>query len=143
MLSINIETGNIFYENYNTNESMYDFLLRQQDDTKKIIHTTITYRLDISWMTSMLKLLINLIFWQTKTLNIFSTSLMTICCLVDKTQFPLGTRKLLKMYITDMTRYCQSLFCISFITIYERYKIEIGNASHIRDITCRKCQKSS
>ena len=35
MLSIHIETGNIFYENINTSESIYDFLLRQQDETKK------------------------------------------------------------------------------------------------------------
>ena len=28
MLSIHIKTGNICYENYNTNESIYDFLLR-------------------------------------------------------------------------------------------------------------------
>ena len=32
---IHIETGNILYENYNTNQSIYDFLLRQQDETKK------------------------------------------------------------------------------------------------------------
>ena len=44
MPSIDIETGNIFYENYNTNESIYDFLLRQQDETKKIIHATLTYK---------------------------------------------------------------------------------------------------
>ena len=44
MPSINIETGNIFYENYSTNESIYDFLLRQQDETKKIIHATLTYK---------------------------------------------------------------------------------------------------
>ena len=36
MLSIHIETGNIFYDNYNTGESIYKFLMRQQDDTKKI-----------------------------------------------------------------------------------------------------------
>ena len=29
MLSIHTETRNIFYENYNTNESIYDVLLRQ------------------------------------------------------------------------------------------------------------------
>ena len=42
MPSIDIETGNIFYENYSTNESIYDFLLRQHDETKKIIHATLT-----------------------------------------------------------------------------------------------------
>ena len=35
MLSIDIETGNIFYDNYNTNESIYHLLLRQQGETKK------------------------------------------------------------------------------------------------------------
>ena len=40
MLSIHIETENIFYDNYNTNESIYSFLLNQQDETKQIIHAT-------------------------------------------------------------------------------------------------------
>ena len=44
MLSIHIETGNISYENYNPNESIYDFLLRQQDETKNIIHAALTYK---------------------------------------------------------------------------------------------------
>ena len=43
MLSFHIETSNIFYNSYNTGGSIYDFLLRQQDDTKKIIHATRTY----------------------------------------------------------------------------------------------------
>ena len=42
ILSIHIETGNIFYGNDNTNESVYDFLLWQQDETKKILHATLT-----------------------------------------------------------------------------------------------------
>ena len=44
MLSIHIETRNIFYDNYNTNELIYSFLLNQQDETKQIIHFTLTYR---------------------------------------------------------------------------------------------------
>ena len=44
MLSIHKETGNISYENYNPNESIYDFLLRQQDETKNIIHAALTYK---------------------------------------------------------------------------------------------------
>ena len=44
MLSIYIETGNIFYGNYNTNESIYCFLLNQQDETKQIIHDTLMYK---------------------------------------------------------------------------------------------------
>lgn len=44
MLSIHIETGNIFFDGCNTNKSIYDFLIRQQDETKKIIHVTLTYK---------------------------------------------------------------------------------------------------
>ena len=44
MLSSNIETGNIFFNNYNTNESVYEFLVIQQDETKKIIHATLSDR---------------------------------------------------------------------------------------------------
>ena len=80
ILFIHIETGNIFYENYNTNESIYDFLLRQHYEIKKIIHAT-------------LKLWTNLTFLQTKTLNIFFTNLMTTCCLTGKTLFQSGTLK--------------------------------------------------
>ena len=36
-LSIHIKTGNILYNNFNTNENSYNFLLTQQDKTKKII----------------------------------------------------------------------------------------------------------
>ena len=35
MLWIHIETGIIFCDNYNANEPIYDFLLKQQDETKK------------------------------------------------------------------------------------------------------------
>ena len=44
MLSIHIETGNIFYNNYNTNEAIDSFLLSQQDETKQAIHATLTYK---------------------------------------------------------------------------------------------------
>ena len=36
-LSIHIESGNIFYQKFNKNESFYSFLLAQQDETKAII----------------------------------------------------------------------------------------------------------
>ena len=39
-LLVHIETGNIFYNNYNTNELMYSFSLNPQDKTKKVIHAT-------------------------------------------------------------------------------------------------------
>ena len=48
MLSIHIETGNVFYNNYNTNELMYSFLLNQQDETKQIIHATLTHTVSFS-----------------------------------------------------------------------------------------------
>ena len=35
MFWIHKETGIIFYDNYNTNESIYDFLLKQQAETTK------------------------------------------------------------------------------------------------------------
>ena len=44
LLSIHIEMENIFYDNHNTNESIYDFLLKQQDETKTITHATLTYK---------------------------------------------------------------------------------------------------
>ena len=44
MLSIHIETGNIFYDNYNTIKSIYSFLLNQRDETKQVIHATLAYR---------------------------------------------------------------------------------------------------
>ena len=40
-LSIHVETGNVFYDNFNTNESFNDFLLVQQDENKQIIKTKI------------------------------------------------------------------------------------------------------
>ena len=44
MLSIHIETRNIFYSKYNANESIYIFLLNQQDETKQIVNATLTYK---------------------------------------------------------------------------------------------------
>ena len=35
-VSILIESGNIFYQNFNTNENFCSFLLAQQDETKAI-----------------------------------------------------------------------------------------------------------
>ena len=39
---------NIFYDNYNTNKSISGFSLNQQDETKQIIHATLTYRDSVS-----------------------------------------------------------------------------------------------
>ena len=41
--SIHIETGNIFYQNFNANENFYSFLLAQQDETKQIIPKKTAY----------------------------------------------------------------------------------------------------
>ena len=42
-LSIHMESGNIFYQNFNTNEHFYSFLLAQQDLSKKVIPKRISY----------------------------------------------------------------------------------------------------
>ena len=36
-IKIHIETGNLFFDNENFNESIYDFLLAQLNTTKKLI----------------------------------------------------------------------------------------------------------
>ena len=40
---IHIETVNIYYNNNDTNESIFDFLLKQQDPTKGIINFDFIY----------------------------------------------------------------------------------------------------
>ena len=42
-LSIHAESGNIFHQNFNTNENFYSFLTVQQDETKTIIPKLISY----------------------------------------------------------------------------------------------------
>ena len=42
-LSIHVQPGNIFYENLNTNETFYSFLIAQKDKTKAIIPKRISY----------------------------------------------------------------------------------------------------
>ena len=42
-LSIHIESGDIFYQNFNTNENFYSFLLAQQDLSKRVIPKMISY----------------------------------------------------------------------------------------------------
>ena len=48
MLSIHIETENIPYVSYNTNERIYSFFWNQQDKTKQVIHATLTYKYSFS-----------------------------------------------------------------------------------------------
>ena len=35
-IKIHVETGDIFFDNVNSNESIYNFFLTQQDETKKL-----------------------------------------------------------------------------------------------------------
>ena len=42
-LSIHVESGNIFYQNFNTNENVYSVLLAQQDETKWVVPKRISY----------------------------------------------------------------------------------------------------
>ena len=42
-LSIHIVSGDIFYDNFNTNENFYSFLLTQQDESKQVIPKRISY----------------------------------------------------------------------------------------------------
>ena len=42
-MSIHIESGNVYNDGYNTNESIYEFLLRKQDEEKQKNHTTLSY----------------------------------------------------------------------------------------------------
>ena len=41
--SIHVESGNIFYQNFNTNENFYSFLLAQQDETNSVVPKRIFY----------------------------------------------------------------------------------------------------
>ena len=43
-LSIHVESGDIFYENYNTGENFYNFLLAQQNDDAAFVSKKISYR---------------------------------------------------------------------------------------------------
>ena len=42
-LPIHVESGNIFYRNFNTNENFYSFLIAQQDETTAIITKRVSY----------------------------------------------------------------------------------------------------
>ena len=75
--SIHVEIGNIFCDNFNTNESFYDFLLAQQDEDKQIIKKRISYFhiftniCSDSYKVLILKKLINTIYTQTKMQNFY------------------------------------------------------------------------
>ena len=42
-LKIHIETGNIYYDDTDTNESIFEFMKNQQDSSKGIINTDLKY----------------------------------------------------------------------------------------------------
>ena len=44
-LSIHVESGDIFYENSNTGENFYNFLLVQQNDVAAFIPKKFSYRI--------------------------------------------------------------------------------------------------
>ena len=48
-LSINNKSGNIFYDNFNTSEKFYKFLLVQQDEIKQFILKCISYHHSCHW----------------------------------------------------------------------------------------------
>ena len=43
-LSIHVDTGDIFYENHNTGENFYNFLIAQQNEDAAFIPKKISYR---------------------------------------------------------------------------------------------------
>ena len=43
-LSIHLDSGDIFYQNYNTGENFYKLLLAQQDDQKAFVSKKFSYR---------------------------------------------------------------------------------------------------
>ena len=43
-LSIHVETGDIFYENHNTGENFYNFLIAQQNEQPAFIPQKVSYR---------------------------------------------------------------------------------------------------
>lgn len=42
-ISIHVETRNLYCDNFDTNESLYNFLLNQQNEKKKISDATLSY----------------------------------------------------------------------------------------------------
>ena len=90
---IHLESGNLFYNNFNTQESFYDFLLNQQGENELIIkkknivlqfmvlsyytyYRIIIYAIFYKVLT--MKKLISSICSPTKKQNIYVTSLMRI-----------------------------------------------------------------
>ena len=49
-LSIHIESGDIFYDNFNTNENFYSCLLAQQDESKQVVPTVLKTTLKTTFL---------------------------------------------------------------------------------------------
>ena len=50
-LLLYIETGNIYHDNLNMNESIYDFILAQQENSKNLLKTRFSYGGDFDQYT--------------------------------------------------------------------------------------------
>ena len=53
-LKIHIETGNIYYQDTDTNESIFEFMKNQQDNSKGLINTDLkfdgSYKIYFQWI---------------------------------------------------------------------------------------------
>ena len=83
--SIHLESGNLFYDNFNMRENFYDFLLNQQDQNKFIIKKQIAYyKIFEQYFSGFLQSFDYeeiddfFIFFLIKTRNIYFKSLMLI-----------------------------------------------------------------
>ena len=81
-LLIHAESGNVFYQNFNTNEHFYSFLLARQDERKSIVPKRVYYSYSFEkYIQSYFPLFStddkSMISLQTKTLNICFINLMT------------------------------------------------------------------
>ena len=83
-LSIYIESGDIFYQNFNTRENFYNFLIAQQNEEtasipkKCLIITALKGTLIVFYRNFPLTMLRNLICIQIRTQNIYFIGLMII-----------------------------------------------------------------
>ena len=80
-LSIHIESGDIFYENFDTGDNFYNFLMAQQNDETAFVPKKVSYENSFeNYINSFFPLMAlkNLIFFQIKTPNIcFIDSMIT------------------------------------------------------------------
>ena len=83
-MSIHLESENLFYDNFDTQENFYDFLLNQQDQNKLIIKKKIAYYKSFKqYLSDFLQSfdyeeIDNIDLFSDKNANIYFTSLMLI-----------------------------------------------------------------